>query len=171
VQLDCNVISTKYQRPEPKASSSKKIYDKKNKVKTDKRFSVSMATIALVAILAAGSTSTMVMAQSDNDEGQQGTDWNGVCNQIQSILVESCSQLVNTDGSLTADGHRAHDCIQNGILLGGGALVLFGGNAGTLPLIIGGLKALSSQTGCDNIVNWDGLNPDQLNLLTQIFHK
>ena len=151
--------------------------NKKNKVKvkttirTDKRFSVSMATIALVAILAVGSTSTIVMAQSDNGEGQRATDWNGICNQIQSILVESCSQLVNTDGSLTADGQRAHDCIQNGILLGGGALVLFGGNAGTLPLIIGGLKALSSQTGCDNIVNWDSLNPDQLNLLTQIFHK
>src|SRR5437660_1376828 len=106
-------------------------------------------------------------------EGNQrlGTDWNGICNKIQSILVESCSQLVNTDGSLTADGQRAHDCIQNGILLGGGALVLFGGNAGTLPLIIGGLKGLSSQTGCDNIVNWDNLNPDQVNLLTQIFHR
>jgi hypothetical protein len=151
--------------------------NKKNKVKvkttirTDKKFSVSMATIALVAILAVGSTSTIVMAQSDNGEGQRGTDWNGICNQIQSILVESCSQLVNTDGSLTADGQRAHDCIQNGILLGSGALVLVGGNAGTLPLIIGGLKALSSQTGCDNIANWDSLNPDQLNLLTQIFHK
>lgn len=53
-----------------------------------------------------------------------------------------------------------------GILLGGGTLVLFGGNAGTLPLIIGGLKTHSSQTGCDNIVNWDSLNSDQLNLLT-----
>ena len=133
-----------------------------------------MAIIATVAIVANGSTSTMVMAQVGNGDGQpqqQGTDWSGICNQIQSILIESCSQLVNTDGSLTADGQHAHDCIQNGILLGGGAFVLFGSNAGTLPLIIGGLKVLSSQTGCDNIVNWDSLSPDQLNLLTQIFHK
>ena len=72
-------------------------------------------------------------------------------------------------GSLTADGQRAHDCIQNGILLGGSALTLTGGNLGSLPLIIGGLKILSSQTGCDNIVNWDGLDSSQLSLLTQIF--
>jgi hypothetical protein len=124
--------------------------NKKNNVKVkttttrkDKRFSVNVATIAIVATIAFGSTTGTVMAQVDNGEGQrqQGTDWNGICNQIQSILVESCSQLVNTDGSLTADGQHAHDCIQNGILLGGGALVLFGGNAGTLPLIVGGLKA------------------------------
>jgi len=141
----------------------------KTTIRTHKRFSVSMV-IATAAIMTIGLTSKIVMAQSDNGEGQGGTDWNGICNQIQSILVESCSQLVNTDGSLTADGDRAHDCIQNEILLGGGALVLFGGNAGTLPLIISGLKALSIQTGCDNIVSWDGLNTDQLNLLTQIFH-
>lgn len=142
----------------------------KTTTKTPKRFSI-VAIFTTVVILATGSTSNMVKAQTDTGDGQQSTDWSGICNQIQSILVESCSQLVNTDGSLTSDGQRAHDCIQNGILLGGGALVLFGGNAGTLPLIIGGLKTLSSQTGCDNIVNWDSLNPDQLNLLTQIFHK
>ena len=142
----------------------------KTTTRTDKRISV-VAIFVTVAILANGSISNVVMAQMDNGDGQQGTDWSGICNQIQPILVESCSQLVNTDGSFTSDGQRAHDCIQNGILLGGGALVLFGGNAGTLPLIIGGLKTLSSQTGCDNIVNWDSLNSDQLNLLTQIFHK
>ncbi|MGA9172296.1 MAG: hypothetical protein WBZ20_19345 [Nitrososphaeraceae archaeon] len=72
---------------------------------------------------------------------------------------------------MTADGQRAHDCIQNGILLGGSALALSGGNLGSLPLIIGGLKILSTQTGCDNIVNWDSLSSNQLNLLMQIFHR
>jgi hypothetical protein len=86
-------------------------------------------------------------------------------------ILESCDQLVNSDGSLTADGQRAHDCIQNGILLGSTALVGSGGNLETLPFIIGGLKILSTQTGCDNIVNWDSLNPNQLSLLTQIFHR
>jgi hypothetical protein len=102
---------------------------------------------------------------SDNNQ-----NWANICNQIESLLVESCDQLVNSYGSLTADGQRAHDCIQNGILLGGSALTLTGGNVGSLPLIIGGLKILSSQTGCDNIVNWDSLDSNQLSLLTQIFH-
>jgi hypothetical protein len=138
----------------------------KTTTKTSKRFSV-VAILATIAILATGSTSNMVMAQTDNGDGQQGTDWSGICNQIQSILVESCSQLVNTDGSFTSDGQHAHDCIQNGILLGGGALAL----GLPLPMVIPGLKALSGQTGCDNIVNWDALNSGTASLLTQIFHK
>lgn len=118
---------------------------------------VAMAMLTIVPI------SHVVMAQ----EQQQGTDWSGICNQIQSILVEPCGQLVNSDGSFTSDGQRAHDCIQNGILLGGGALAL----GLPLPLVIPGLKALSDPTGCNNIVNWDDLDSGTLSLLTQIFHK
>jgi hypothetical protein len=114
----------------------------KTATRTNKRFSISEAIIATVAILITGSVSNTAMAQSDNG------DWSGICNQIQSILVESCSQLVNTDGSFTSDGQRAHDCIQNGILLGGGALAL----GLPLPMVIPGLKALSVQTRCDNVV-------------------
>jgi len=47
---------------------------------------------------------------------------------------------------------------------------LSGGSITNLPLIIGGLKILSTQTGCDGVVNWDNLNLDQLNLLRSIFH-
>jgi hypothetical protein len=104
----------------------------------------------------------MVMAQTDNGDGQQVTDCSGICSQIQSILVESCNQLVNTDGSFTSDGQRAHDCIQNGVLLGGGALAL----GLPPPMVILGLKALSGQTGCDNIVNCDALNTGTASLLT-----
>lgn len=130
----------------------------KTTTRTNKRFSISLAIIATVTILTTGLASNMAMAQSDNG------DWSGICNQIQSILVESCGQLVNTDGTLTADGHRAHDCIQNGILLGGGGTLL------GLPLfmVIPALKALSGQTGCDNVVNWDSLNSGTLSLLQQI---
>jgi hypothetical protein len=137
--------------------------NKKNnvKVKTTTRI-ISIAIIA-IAMLTTVPISRMALAQ----EQQQGTDWNGICNQIQSILVESCSQLVNTDGSFTSDGQRAHDCIQNGILLGGGALAL----GLPLPMVIPGLKALSDPTGCNNIVNWDALDSGTVSLLTQIFHK
>jgi type IV secretory pathway VirB2 component (pilin) len=84
------------------------------KLKTTKTTTrtVGMAIIA-IAMLTTVPMSHMVMAQ----EQQQGTDWSGICNQIQSILVGPCGQLVNTDGSFTTDGQRAHDCIQNGILL------------------------------------------------------
>jgi hypothetical protein len=99
-----------------------------------------------------------------------GQNWNGICNQIQSVLVESCSQLVNPDGSLTVpDGQKAHTCISNGIALGLGGLILTGGSVTNLPLIIGGLKILSTQTGCDGVVNWDNLDLGQLNLLRHIF--
>ena len=103
---------------------------------------------------------------SDNNQ-----NWGSICNQIESLLVESCDQLVDSGGSLTADGQRAHDCIQNGILLGGSALAITGANLETLPLIIRGLQFLSTQTGCDNIVNWDSLSLNQLSFLKQIFHS
>jgi hypothetical protein len=133
------------------------------KLKTTKTTrTVGMAIIA-IAMLTTVPLSHMVMAQ----EQQQGIDWSGICNQIQSILVESCDQLVNSDGSFTLDGQRAHDCIQNGILLGGGALAL----GLPLPMVIPGLKALSDPTGCNNIVNWDALDSGTVSLLTQIFHE
>ena len=56
--------------------------NKKTTTSTYKRFSVVVAIIATIAILATGSTSNMVMAQTDNGDGQQGTDWSGICNQI-----------------------------------------------------------------------------------------
>jgi hypothetical protein len=41
-----------------------------------------------------------------------GPNWTGICNTIQPILVESCGQLVNPDGSLTVpDGKKAYTCI------------------------------------------------------------
>jgi hypothetical protein len=133
------------------------------KLKTTKITRTVGMTIIAFAMLTTVPISHMVTAQ----EQQQGTDWNGICHQIQSILVEPCGQLVNSDGSLTSDGQRAHDCIQNGILLGGGALAL----GLPLPLVIPGLKAVSGPTGCNNIVNWDALDSGTVSLLTQIFYN
>ena len=112
-----------------------------------------------------------IQANPNTQPSNTGQNWKGICNQIQPLLVESCSQLVNPDGSLTVpDGEKAHTCISNGIALGLGGLILSGGSVTNLPLIIGGLKILSTQTGCDGVVNWDNLNLDQLNLLRSIFH-
>jgi hypothetical protein len=102
-----------------------------------------------------------------NGGQQQGTgpDWNSICIQVQSLLVQSCSDLVNSDGTLTQQGQTAVGCIRNGVLLGLGGL----SQGLPLPVVIGGLKLLSNPTGCGNIVNWDAANLDQLNLLKQVF--
>jgi hypothetical protein len=120
---------------------------------------LAMTTIALAAVLL---TSTGVVRAQE--EQSSGPDWNNICNQVQSLLVQSCGDLVNSDGTLTQSGDTAVGCIRNGVVLG------LGGLATGLPLflIIGGLKALSGPTGCGNIVNWDAANLDQLNFLKSV---
>jgi hypothetical protein len=125
----------------------------------EQRRILAMTTIALAALLL---TSTGVVRAQE--EQSSGPDWNNICNQVQSLLVQSCGDLVNSDGTLTQSGETAIGCIRNGVVLG------LGGLATGLPLflIIGGLKALSIPTGCGNIVNWDGANLDQLNFLKNV---
>jgi hypothetical protein len=92
------------------------------------------------------------------------------CYAIQGILVQSCNELVNPDGTLTPDGNKASACISNGIDLGLGRFAVSGGDIASLPPIIKGLNILSSKTGSDGVVNWDSLGLDQLSLLKRIFH-
>ena len=122
----------------------------------EQRRILAMTTIALATVLL---TSTGVVRAQEEQSSEP--DWNNICNRVQSLLVQSCGDLVNSDGTLTQSGETAVGCIRNGVVLG------LGGLATGLPLflIIGGLKALSVPTGCGNIVNWDGANLDQLNFL------
>ncbi|HZI71308.1 MAG TPA: hypothetical protein VFD60_09115 [Nitrososphaeraceae archaeon] len=80
-----------------------------------------------------------------------GTDWNGICNTVSSALVQTCDTYVNPDGTFTQEGERAFGCIRNGVLMAGGAMAL----GVPTPIIIGGLRLLAGQIGCDNIVNWN----------------
>ena len=125
----------------------------------EQRRILAMTAIALAAVLL---TSTGVVKAQE--EQSSGPDWNNICNQVQSLLVQSCGDLVYHDGTLTQAGQTAVGCIRNGVVLG------LGGLATGLPLflIIGGLKALSVPTGCGNIVNWDGANLDELNFLKNV---
>src|SRR5215472_11950129 len=120
---------------------------------------LAMTAIALAAVLL---TSTGVVRAQE--EQSSGPDWNNMCTQVQSLLVQSCGDLVYPDGTLTQAGQTAVGCIRNGALLG------LGGLATGLPLflIIGGLKALSGPTGCGNIVNREGANLDMLNFLKNV---
>jgi hypothetical protein len=122
----------------------------------EQRRILAMTTIALAAVLL--TSLGVVRAQ---EEQSSEPDWNNICNQVQSLLVQSCGDLVNSDGTLTQSGETTVGCIRNGLVLG------LGGLATGLPLllIIGGLKALSIPSGCGNIVNWDAANLDQLNFL------
>ena len=80
-----------------------------------------------------------------------GMTWIQICQQLDPILIPSCSSLVYPDNTLTGEGERARVCIQNGIALAGGATLL----ALPLPLVIGALKLLSEPTGCGDIIEWD----------------
>jgi len=44
--------------------------------------------------------------------------------------------------------------IRNGVLTAGGAMA----RGVSTPIIIGGLRLIAGQTGCDNIVNWNLVN-------------
>ena len=81
-------------------------------------------------------------------------NYNSVCQTVQPVLVQSCSTLVNSDGSLTSDGTHAMNCIKNGVLLGGGASLI----GVPLPLVLKGLSILSAPTGCDGIVDMSAFN-------------
>jgi hypothetical protein len=83
-----------------------------------------------------------------------GTDYSSICSTVQPMLGQSCSALVNSDGSLTSEGTHSLHCIKNGILLGGGA-ALFGL---PLPIILKGLSILVAPTGCGNVVNMNGFS-------------
>ena len=120
-------------------------------------FAITTLTLAAVLLTSTG----VVKAQ---EEQSSGPDWNSICNQVQSLLVQSCADLVYPDGTLTQAGQTAVGCIRNGVVLGLGGLAI----GIPLYLIIGGLEALSRPTGCDHIVNWGAANLDMLNFLKNL---
>jgi len=121
-------------------------------------FAITTLTLAAVLLTSTG----VVKAQ---EEQSSGPDWNSICNQVQSLLVQSCADLVYPDGTLTQAGQTAVGCIRNGVVLGLGGLAI---TPLSLPMIIAILKALSVPTGCGNIVNWDAANLDMLNFLKNL---
>jgi hypothetical protein len=112
--------------------------------------------------LGAQNQPTSEESTSGTVQQSSGPDWNNICSQVQSLLVQSCGDLVYPDGTLTEKGQTAVGCIRNGVVLGLGGLAI---TPLSLPMIIAVLKALSVPTGCGNIVNWDAANLDMLNFL------
>jgi len=75
--------------------------------------------------------------------------WSVLCNQGQTYLIQSCSDLIDSRGTLTQAGDRAVECITNG------AIITIAANTFHLPLdlVKSALGALAPMTGCDGIVN------------------
>jgi hypothetical protein len=101
--------------------------------------------------------------QTPQPSQESSVDWSGICNAISVILVQSCEQLVNSNGSLTADGVHAMHCIRNG------ALLALGGQVIGVPLTPGAkiLTAIAPSFGCQNFVNFQGV--DKLSNLNAVY--
>jgi hypothetical protein len=94
--------------------------------------------------------------------------WSFICNKGQSFILQSCSTLVNPDGSLTQAGDTAVGCIRNGIA----AAVAAKQNNIPLGLLKGVLDFAAPLTGCGGIVNLDTIQNEPqfqsiLNAITQ----
>ena len=48
-----------------------------------------------------------------------GSTWTDLCNLVRNALYNSCDTYVNSDGSLSARGLHAVECIRNGLILAG----------------------------------------------------
>ncbi len=81
----------------------------------------------------------------------QGTDFGPICNLLQVALSNSCSDLVNDDGSLTSLGKDTVGCILGGATIGGTAALAIPGIP--LSLILQGLDLLSVPAGCGGLVD------------------
>jgi hypothetical protein len=134
-----------------------------------------MRTIFLTSIimLALISSNTKVFAQQNmtsaaNMTAPSGIDWNILCNDISqmSILFQSCSDLVNQNGTLTSAGETAMGCIKNGLSLGFEALH----HGVPLGRVIFGLGLLAQPTGCGSVVNMNAVeSANQFQFLAQAF--
>lgn len=81
-------------------------------------------------------------------------DFNSICNILQTGLYDSCRQLVDQNGNLTAAGNTNVKCIITSALLNVGATVLQ-----IQPSFINNtLTNFSNPTGCGGVVKIDQLN-------------
>ena len=104
--------------------------------------------------------------QGSNMAASSGIDWNTLCTDISqmNILYQSCSNLVNQNGTLTPAGETAIGCIKNGLSLGLEALH----HGVPLSSVVYGLGLLVQPTGCGNSVNMNSVeSPNQFQFLTR----
>lgn len=105
----------------------------------------------------------------DKKVAPSGIDWNTLCTDLSqmNILLQTCNQLVNFNGTLTPAGNTTMGCIKSIISLGIGAM-----HHGTSPdSVVFGLGLLAQPTGCGNTVNMNAIESlNQFRFLTQAFN-
>lgn len=126
----------------------------------------SIVTFALLSLI------PKAFAEEDitggNETAPSGIDWNTLCTDTSqmSILLQPCSDLVNSNGTLTPAGDTAMGCIRSVLSLGLGALH----HGVLLERVIFGLGLLVQPTGCGDTVNMNAIeSPNQFKFLTQAF--
>jgi hypothetical protein len=102
----------------------------------------------------------------DNVTAPSGIDWGILCNDISqmNVLYQSCSDLVNQNGTLTTAGDIAIGCIKNGLSLGLEALH----HGVSLSRVIFGLGLLTQPAGCGGVINMNAIeSSNQFQFLTR----
>jgi hypothetical protein len=128
-----------------------------------------MNSIVTLAIL---SLTPEAFAQEDSTGGNEtapsGIDWHTLCTDVSqmNVLLQPCSDLVNSNGTLTPAGNTAMGCIRSVLSLGLGAL-----HQGVpLGRAIFGLGLLVQPAGCGDTINMNTIeSPNQFKFLTQAF--
>ena len=98
-----------------------------------------------------------------------GIDWNTLCTDLSqlNILLQTCNQLVNSNGTLSPAGNTTMGCINTILSIGLGAI-----HSGTSPSsAVFSLGLLAQPTGCGNTVNMNAVeSPNQFRFLTHAFN-
>lgn len=104
-----------------------------------------------------------------NETAPSGIDWDTLCNDVSqmNILLQPCSDLVNSNGTLTSVGETAMSCVSNGLSLGIEAIH----HGVPLSRVIFGLGLLAQPTGCGDWINMNSIeSASQFQFLTQAFN-
>jgi hypothetical protein len=105
----------------------------------------------------------------ENETAPSGIDWNTLCTDVSqmNILLQPCSDLVNSNGTLTSEGNTTMSCISSGLSLGLEALH----QGMPLSKVIFGLGLLAQPTGCGAWINLNSVDSaSQFQFLTQAFN-
>src|SRR5919197_2526555 len=135
------------------------------------RYSKKATKIAITSIilqlLIMNTSSLHAAASPDSAVRSAGgrIEYHNTCAKLQLVLVQSCSALVNNDGSLTSKGDQAMQCVRNALLLGSSPGV-------PLSDILNGLSMLAPPPGCDGILQMQAFsqlgNISSLNSITRL---
>jgi len=96
---------------------------------------------------------------------QKAHDFMSICSPIEVALYNPCSELINSNGSLSYLGQSTFKCVTSGLAIGGLASTII-----PLDLVLEGLDILSEPTGCSGLVKMDVLKSigGIGNILTQL---